>query len=274
MSSSKFFNILEVEQISPELLVQVYLRYKTSGGMKMYKKLAFGVEEQIVTIELGKVKLEGELVIPEGAEGIVLISCIESNIKYNCRFRYLTHLLRQAGLATLLIPLLTQEEDLLDQRSKHFRSNIRHLATRLVGIADYLADNPMTCNLKIGYFGASAGGGAVLLAATERPTKVHAVVAHSGYINFSSSILSDLHSPTLLIIGGEDYPIIAENEDALAQIFTCDKHMEVIPGASHKFQEPGTLEEAARLANQWFKRYLHSTESNSNKADLQAILLC
>jgi putative phosphoribosyl transferase len=231
----------------------------------MYKKLAFNIEEQIITIELGKVKLEGELVIPEGAEGIVVIPLIDSNIQHMYRLRYLAHLLRQAGLATISIPLLTEEEDLLDQRSKYFRSNIRYLAARLVSITDYLADNPMTCDFNIGYFGTSAGGDAVLLAAIERPTKVHVVVAHSGYINFSGSALSYLRSPTLLIVGGEDYPVIAANEDALAQIPTHDKQIEIIPGASHKFQEPGTLEETARLANQWFKRYFLSMKSNLDK---------
>lgn len=235
----------------------------------MYNKLASSIEEQILTIELGKVKLKGELVIPEGAEGIVVIPCIESNIKYGHRLCYFAHLLRQGGLATILIPLLTEEEDWQDQRSKHFRYNVRHLATRLVGIVDYLADNPMTCDFKIGYFGTSAGGGAVLLAAAERPTKVHVVVAHSAYINFCSSVLSYLRSPTLLIVGSEDYPVITENEDAFAQIPTCNKHMEVVRGASHQFKELGTFEEAARLANQWFKRYFGSKESNLNQTNFK-----
>jgi putative phosphoribosyl transferase len=221
----------------------------------MYNKQAFDVEEQIISVPVGAVKLEGELVIPEQVEGIVVIPGIESNIKYEYSLRYLAHLLRQAGLATILIPLLTKEEEILDQRSKYFRCNTRHLATRLLVITDWLTENPMTCNLKIGYFGVGTAGGAALLAAAERPTKVRAVVSRSGYTDLIGSALSCLQVPTLLIVGGEDYPIIAMNQDAIAQIPAHDKQLEVIPGASHKFQEPGMLEEAARLANQWFNRY-------------------
>jgi putative phosphoribosyl transferase len=233
-----------------------------NGDSFVYKKQAFEVEEQIITVELGKIKLEGELVIPEDAPGIVVIPAAKSSIKQEHRLRYLAHLLCQAGLATILIHLLTQEEDLLDQRSKHFRSNIRHLATRLVGITDWLAENSMTCNLKIAYFGASADGGAALLAAAERNTKVCSVVARSGYTYLIGSALSYLQAPTLLIVGGVDYPTIAMNEDALLQIAADDKQLEIIPNASHKFQEPGTLEEAARLANQWFKHHFQLAKSN------------
>ncbi len=221
----------------------------------MYKKQTFDIEEQIISVQVGEVKLEGELVIPKQAEGIVVIPGIESNIKHGYSLRYLAHLLRQAGLATILIPLLTEEEEILDQRSKYFRCNTRHLATRLLIITDWLMENPMTCNLKIGYFGADAGGSASLLAAAERPTKVLAVVSRSGYTDLIGSALSFLQASTLLIVGGEDYPIIAMNEDAIAQIPAHDKQLKVVPGASHKFQEPGMLEEAARLANQWFNHH-------------------
>lgn len=236
----------------------------------MYKKQAFEVEEQIITVQLGQVKLEGELVIPEDAQGIVVIPSAKSSIKHEHRLRYLAHLLRQAGWATILIHLLTEEEDRLDQRSKHFRCNILHLATRLVGITDWLAENPMTCNLKIGYFGASALGEAALLAAAQR-TKVCSVVARSAYTYLIGSALTYLQAPTLLIVGGEDYPTIAMNEDALLQILAHDKRLEVIPNASHKFEEPGTLEEAARLANQWFKHHLQL--ANSNRTCLQTLSL-
>ncbi len=229
----------------------------------MYTKPRFNIEEQIVSIELGKVKLEGELVIPEDAEGIVIVPQANSSIKYSYRDRYFAHLLRQTGLATILVSLLTKEEDILDQRSKYFRCNIQHLASRLVAIAHWLAENPFTRNLKIGYFGASTTGGAALLAATERPMSVGAVVSRSGKTDLIGSALSYLQIPTLLIIGGNDYPIIAMNEDALAQISAQNKRMEIIPQATHQFQESGTLEEVARLASQWFKCHLKSAKSNA-----------
>lgn len=221
----------------------------------MYRRQTFEVEEQIITVQRGEIHLEGELVIPKEAQGIVVIPCAKSSIKYEHRLRYLAHMLCQAGFATILVNLLTQEEDLLDQRSKHFRCNVQYLATRLVGITDWLAENPMTCNLKIGYFGASADGGAALLAASQRSTKVCSVVVRGAYTYLISSALMYLQAPTLLIVGSEDYPTFAMNQDALLQIPAHDKQLKIIPNASHQFQEPGTLEEAARLASQWFKHH-------------------
>ncbi|BAZ39619.1 dienelactone hydrolase [Calothrix sp. NIES-4101] len=224
----------------------------------MYKKLAFNIEEKILTIQVGTAKLEGELVIPEDAAGIIVIPETSGSIKYSYRLRYFAHLLRQAGLATILINLLTEEEATLDCRSKHFRYDIRHLASRLVGITDWLMLNPITQHLNIGYFGASENGGAALLAATERPMSVGAVVSRGGRTDLFSPALSYLHTPTLLIVGGDDYPTITMNEDAFNQIPSNNKKLEIIPQATHQFHEPGALEEVARLANQWFKRHLRS----------------
>jgi putative phosphoribosyl transferase len=230
----------------------------------IHEKPSFDVEEQIVAVELGSLKLEGELVIPTHSKAIIIVAHTMS-LKYSDRLRYFAHLLREAGLATILINLLTEEEDIVDQRSKFFRSNIRYLASRLVGITDWLTENPITSNLQIGYFGTSAGGGAVLLAATERPAKVGAVVSAAGQTYLGCSALPYLQTPTLLIVGGNDYPTIAMNEDALSQIYSQNKQLEVIPGATHKFQEPGALEEVARLASQWFKRHLKSNTTNDKK---------
>ncbi len=225
----------------------------------MYKKLAF--EEQIVTVQLGTIELSAELVIPEDAKGIIIVPHTSSSIEYSYRYRYLAHLLHQAGLATILIHLLTVEEDNLDQRCKHFRYDIRHLANRLIGITDWLASNPITRNFKIGYCTASADGGASLLAATERPVAVGAVVSRAGQTDLLGSALSYLQTPTLLIVGGKDYPTLVMNEDALAQIPTPNKNLEIIPEATHQFQEPGALEEVARLASQWFKHHLEPVKS-------------
>jgi putative phosphoribosyl transferase len=229
----------------------------------MNKKLDFNAEEKILTIQLGNTKLEGELVIPESAKAIIIVPDASSSIKYCYRLRYFTHLLRQAGLATILIHLLTQEEEILDRRSKHFRCDIRHLASRLVGITDWLSQSQITQHLKIGYFGASENGGAALLAASERPMQVGAVVSRAGRTDLFIPVLSCLQTPTLLIVGGDDYPTLTMNEDAFQEILTTNKKLEIISGATHHFQEPGALEEVARLANQWFQRYLQAKDANS-----------
>jgi putative phosphoribosyl transferase len=225
----------------------------------VYKKLAF--EEQIITVQLGAIELSAELVIPEDAKGIIIVPHTSSSIEYSYRHRYLAHLLHQTGLATILVHLLTVEEDNLDQRCKHFRCDIRHLANRLIGITDWLGSNPITRNLKIGYCTTSADGGASLLAATERPVAVGAVVSRGGQTDLLGSALSYLQTPTLLIVGGKDYPTLAMNEDALAQIPTPNKNLEIIPEATHQFQESGALEEVARLASQWFKHHLKPVKS-------------
>jgi putative phosphoribosyl transferase len=225
----------------------------------VYKKLEF--EEHTVTVQLDSIYLEAELVIPEDAKGIIIVPHASSSIQYSYHYRYLAHLLRQAGLATILIHLLTVEEDNLDQRCKHFRCDIRHLANRLIGITDWLGSNPLTCNLKICYCAESTDGGASLLAATERPVAVGAVVSRGARTDLLGSALSYLQTPTLLIVGGKDYPTLAMNEDALKQIATVEKRLEIIPEATHQFKEPGALEEVARLASQWFKHHLEVTES-------------
>jgi putative phosphoribosyl transferase len=224
----------------------------------MNAKLKFDIEERIVTINLGNIELEGVLVIPETATGIVVISDASSTIKYSYHLRYFAHLLNQSGLATLLIHLLTKEEEMIDCRSKYFRCNIRHLASRLIGITDWLKQYGITQHLQIGYFGANENGGASLLAASERPMQVGAVVSRGGKTDLFIPALSYVQAPTLLIVGGEDYPTLAMNEDAFQEIHITNKKLEIISGATHHFQEPGTLEEVARLANQWFQRYLQT----------------
>ncbi len=228
-------------------------------------KISLPAEEQIVIVELGSVRLIGELVIPAGAEGIVLFAHSTASSQYNTRSHYLAHILRQEGrLATILIDLLTREEEGIDQRTKHFHYDINFLAARLVAITDWLLQNPTTHHLKIGYFGADTGGGAALLAAVARPMAVAAVVSRSGHTDLANEALSYVQAPTLLIVGENDFPIIAMNEDALAQIPVQNKQMKIIPGATHQFNEPGALEEVGRLSSQWFKHYLKSLEQQTH----------
>ncbi|MBU7586332.1 MAG: dienelactone hydrolase family protein [Nostoc sp. TH1S01] len=238
----------------------------------MNTTLLLNVEEQIVIVELANIRLKGELVVPADAEGLVLFAHGSASSRYSTRNHYLAHVLRQeAKLATLLIDLLTKEEEAIDQRTKHFRNDIGFLSNRLVAVTDWLLENPCTRHLKLGYFGADTGASAALLAAATRPMAVKAVVSRSGQTDLVSEALACVQAPTLLIVGGHDLPIIAMNEDALANIPAFNKQLEIISGATHQFGEPGTLEEVARLASRWFKHYLKASDSGAR--DLQSMSL-
>ncbi|WP_414754021.1 dienelactone hydrolase family protein [Anabaena sp. CCY 9910] len=221
----------------------------------MDRTLAHQPQEYAVSVSVGEVKLKGNLVIPNGATGIVLFAHGSGSSRYSPRNRYVAEVLQQAGLATLLIDLLTQEEEEIDLRTRHLRFDIGLLASRLVGATDWLTHNPDTQHLKVGYFGASTGGGAALVAAAERPETVQAIVSRGGRPDLAPSALPHVKAPTLLIVGGYDLPVIAMNEDALEQLQTS-KRLVIIPRASHLFEEPGALTAVAQLASEWFMHYL------------------
>lgn len=212
-------------------------------------------EEGLVDIPLDSIRLQGNLIIPEGARGLVLFAHGSGSSRLSPRNRSVAQTLRQGRLATLLIDLLTGAEEELDLRTGHLRFDIRLLAGRVVQVTDWLLDNPDTQELNIGYFGASTGAAAALIAATERPRTVRAIVSRGGRPDLAGTALSLVTAPTLLVVGGNDIPVILLNEQALAQI-PAEKRMEIIPGASHLFEEPGALDEVARLARQWFEVYL------------------
>jgi putative phosphoribosyl transferase len=212
------------------------------------------VEEREVRVSAGAVELEGILGIPEGAQGVVLFAHGSGSGRHSPRNRYVAEVLREAGLATLLVDLLTPEEEEVDLRTRHLRFDIGLLADRLAGATDWLARNPDTQELGVGYFGASTGAGAALVAAAERP-EVGAVVSRGGRPDLAGEALSHVATPTLLIVGGEDEPVIGMNWEALAQL-RSEKEIEIVPGATHLFEEPGKLEEVARLAAHWFTRHL------------------
>jgi len=215
------------------------------------------VEEKIVSIPIGSVNLQAELVIPLDARGIVLFAHGNGIGRYSTRNRYLAHVLRQtAGVGTVLIDLLTPQEEAIDLRSKHCNSNVQFLAKRLIGVTDWLLNNPSTSNLEVGYFGDRTGGGAALLAAAQHPMSVGAIVSRSG--ETCLDVLSYIQAPTLLIVGENDLPLIAMNQDALTRIRAAKKQLEMIHGASQQFNEPGALDEVARLASCWFNYYLAS----------------
>lgn len=202
------------------------------------------------------VTLEGDLGVPEDARGVVLFAHGSGSGRYSPRNRRVARKLREAGLATLLIDLLTPDEEEVDLRTRHLRFDIRLLADRLVGATDWLSRYPDTRDLRIGYFGASTGAGAALVAAAERPEAVGAIVSRGGRPDLAGEALTGVAAPTLLIVGERDVPVIEMNREAMERI-RAEKRLEIVPGATHLFEEPGALEEVARLAAGWFVRYLH-----------------
>lgn len=214
-----------------------------------------GTVEHPIQISAGPARLEGVLSLPEHAQGIVLFAHGSGSSRYSPRNRLVAGALRQAGLATLLLDLLTAEEEAIDEQTGQHRFDIGLLASRLVNTTDWLVSSPETHRLTIGYFGASTGAGAALVAAAERPDVVGAVVSRGGRPDLAGEALARVRAPTLLIVGGHDRLVLTLNQEALARL-PDGKQLEVVPGATHLFEEPGALEAVAQLARDWFLRYL------------------
>ena len=213
------------------------------------------MDEQLVQVPAGAVTLEGNLGVPTGAHGVVLFAHGSGSSRHSPRNRYVAGVLREARLATLLMDLLTADEEAIDLQTQRLRFDISLLADRLVGATDWLAQDPATRGLDIGYFGASTGAAAALVAAAERPDAVSAIVSRGGRPDLAGAALARVRAPTLLIVGGNDVPVIGMNQEAMAQLHV-ETRLEIVPGATHLFEEPGALEEVARLAREWFERYL------------------
>lgn len=212
-------------------------------------------EERLVRVPTGTVTLTGDLVVPEGATGVVLFAHGSGSSRLSPRNRSVARELSARGLATLLIDLLTTSEERVDIQTAHLRFDIGLLADRLAGAKEWLAKQPETRNLRIGYFGASTGAAAALVAAALHPEKIGAVVSRGGRPDLAGNLLPRVQAPTLLIVGGDDLPVIEMNRDAFAQL-ACQKRLEIVSGATHLFEEPGALEAVARLAGDWFLRHL------------------
>jgi dienelactone hydrolase len=224
-------------------------RRNSSGGER--------APEHIVRVPAGQAVLEGSLAIPRDAGGIVLFAHGSGSSRHSPRNRYVAATLQESGLATLLLDLLTPEEETVDLRTRHLRFDIDLLAQRLVNTTDWLARERDTRNLAVGYFGASTGGGAALVAAAQRPDLVRAVVSRGGRPDLAGDALPHVRAPTLLIVGGNDVPVIDMNEDAMARM-RAEVRLEIVAGATHLFEEPGKLEVVARLARDWFIQHLTS----------------
>lgn len=216
--------------------------------------LAAGTE-RAVTVTSGPVHLSGDLQVPPQAAGAVLFAHGSGSGRHSPRNRYVAGVLRDAGLATLLVDLLTPDEERQDAMTGHLRFDIPFLARRMAGARRWLAADPETAHLPVGYFGASTGGGAALLAAADDPDDVFAVVSRGGRPDLAGPALARVKAPTLLLVGGRDAPVIEMNREA-ADRMTAERRLEIVPGASHLFEEPGALETVAARATGWFRDHL------------------
>ena len=217
--------------------------------------MALDIPERLVKVDAGPVKLEGNLSLPEAAGGVVLFAHGSGSSRHSPRNRYVARVLNEANLATLLVDLLTPAEEAVDLQSGRLRFDIDLLAGRLAGVTEWLTRYGETQQLTIGYFGASTGAAAALVAAAECPALIGAVVSRGGRPDLAGASLAGVRAPTLLIVGGKDLTVLKLNEVAFAQLRTA-KRLVVLPGATHLFEEAGALDEVARLARDWFEQHL------------------
>jgi pimeloyl-ACP methyl ester carboxylesterase len=213
-------------------------------------------QEQTVRVEAGPVTLEGNLVVPDGVAGVVLFAHGSGSSRHSPRNQFVARALQDAALATLLIDLLTAREEAVDARTAQLRFDIEFLAERLIGATRWLAGFPSTHGLPIGYFGASTGASAALVAAAEQPEPIKAIVSRGGRPDLAGPALPRVQAPTLLIVGGHDDAVLPLNQGALERLGAAQKQLVVVAGATHLFEEPGALDEVARLAAEWFSHYL------------------
>jgi putative phosphoribosyl transferase len=214
-----------------------------------------------VRIPAGPAVLEGNLIMPDNTTALVLFVHGSGSSRHSPRNQFVARQLNYAGLATLLFDLLTPEEELLDMRTAEHRFNITLLAERLIHATKWAQQQKQTRDLRIGYFGSSTGGGAALVAAAELPDDVDAIVSRGGRPDLAGDALPKVKTPTLLIVGGEDHVVIELNEQARRQML-CEVKLEIIPGATHLFEEPGALERIAALASDWFTNHIDTKQTS------------
>jgi dienelactone hydrolase len=208
-----------------------------------------------VTIPAQEASLEGDLTIPAGARGLILFAHGSGSSHLSPRNRHVARQFQKTGMATLLFDLLTPDEENVDLLTGELRFNIAFLSRRLLAATDWVERQEQTRRLNLGYFGASTGAAAALVAAAERQHEIRAVVSRGGRPDLAGESLAGVRAPTLLIVGGDDTEVIAMNEDAARQLTVTHK-LEIVPGATHLFEEPGKLDEVALLATAWFSTYL------------------
>jgi putative phosphoribosyl transferase len=212
-------------------------------------------DEKNVRITSGKATINGNLEIPPGAKSIIVFAHGSGSSRFSPRNNYIAELMNRTDLATLLIDLLTTEEESIDEYTMQYRFDVDMLADRLIASTLWLKTTSITKNLSIGYFGASTGAAAALIAAAKQPQHINAVVSRGGRPDLAGELLTKVQAPTLLIVGGYDTEVLKLNKESL-KLIRAEKKLEVVPGATHLFEEPGKLDEAAKLAINWFQKHL------------------
>jgi putative phosphoribosyl transferase len=213
-------------------------------------------KDNSVRIAVGKATIEGNLTLPQGAKGVVVFAHGSGSGRLSPRNQYVAKVFNKAGIATLLIDLLTKEEEEIDLITAQFRFDIDLFANRLTGATQWLKKNPTTRNLNLGYFGSSTGAAAALIAAAKQPQDIKAVVSRGGRPDLAINYIPRVKASTLFIVGGNDTVVIELNKKAMKN-FPAENKLEIVPGATHLFEETGKLEEVAKLATNWFSKYLH-----------------
>jgi dienelactone hydrolase len=208
-------------------------------------------------VQIPPLGLSADLAVPENASGIILFAHGSGSSRHSTRNRYVAGVLQEGGFATFLLDLLTSAEEQVDLRTGNLRFDIGLLAGRLEAASEWLQRERLTGDLATGYFGASTGGGAALVAASERPSMIGAVVSRGGRPDLAGPALPHVKAPTLLIVGGDDHEVIRLNQEALAKM-RCEKRLSIVPGATHLFEESGALETVSDLALAWFRQHLKS----------------
>lgn len=208
-----------------------------------------------IRIPLKSAELEGELCLPVNRVGLVLFAHGSGSSRHSPRNQFVARILNEAGLGTLLFDLLTAEEESAEAVTRHLRFDIKVLSERLIAASRWSMSRAATLDLPMGYFGSSTGAAAAIVAASELGNDISAVVSRGGRPDLAKAALDRIAAPTLLIVGGDDYPVLTLNQEACDRL-GCEKALRIIPGATHLFEEPGKLEQAARFACEWFVRHL------------------
>jgi len=215
------------------------------------------MQQQATNVRLGRIELGADISVPDHARGLVLFAHGSGSSRRSPRNRHVAGVLSRGAIGTVLIDLLTPDEEAVDLETAELRFDIPLLGQRLAGITDWIGEQPGLNQLELGYFGASTGAAAALVAAADRPRIVRAVVSRGGRPDLAGAALKEVLAPTLFIVGGDDTVVLDLNRSAMAKLPRQTKHkLEVVAGAGHLFEEPGALDQAADLARDWFRDYL------------------
>ena len=210
-----------------------------------------------IVISVAEGRIAADLRVPERASGLVIFAHGSGSSRFSSRNRAVAEFLEANSFGTLLLDLLTQKEEAVDVQTREYRFDIDLLGRRVVLATDWAQNRPDLRRLPIGFFGASTGAAAALIGAAERPAVTHAVVSRGGRPDLAGRVLPKVKAPTLLIVGSDDGPVIEMNREAMRQM-TAPVELEIVPGATHLFEEPGTLEQVMSLAAAWFRHHLGS----------------